>query len=765
MPNQDQHQPTHAVLQQSLSEVDGPNPDPNHLGVYPSGTNGLNIAVCAPHATGVDFCIIEYDAKGKQTERRWRLLGPDEGIWHGQLEGYSLGTVYGFRAFGPWDPDAGMYYNPSKLLLDPYGRGLKDTAMLGPALHAHTVDHDLYPASYPMQISALNSALYAPKSVVIQNHFEIAPSPEVPWDQTILYEAHVKGFTKNMPGIPNDLRGTYAGLAHPVSIEHMHDLGITCIQLLPVHAKMDEPFLTDRGLTNYWGYSTLSFFSPEPTYATARAQQNGPQAVVDEFRGMVSLLHKAGIQVILDVVYNHTCEGGDAGPTVCWRGLDATTYYRFTDTQPRTAINDTGTGNTVNFSDPRVVQMTLDSMRYWVNEMGVDGFRFDLAATLGRLDTGFTPFHPLFVAINSDPILKDIKVIAEPWDIGPGGWQTGNFPIPFSEWNDHYRDSMRSFWLADFQNILGGRGTTGPHDIATRLAGSADLFRKPDGAQRGPRASINFIAAHDGFTMADLTSYEHKHNMANLENNRDGSDNNRSWNHGVEGVPGATDAGLDVADTTGVVEDILFARERSRRNLFTMLMVSAGTPMFVAGDEFGRTQYGNNNAYCQDSAISWIDWDLSDDQKRLLQTTSYLVALRKAHPVMRPKRFATGKPLGDDTLADISWLTAQGAPLGDADWNNPENRVFQMRRSGAPFGDADLLVIMNGTLNPTEVTLPDSHGKPWVLVHDTSWMRPRTGHIKDATHALEQGKKHKAGSKMHMEPQSVSIYMSAQPLS
>lgn len=754
------YQPTVPVLQPASELVDAPHPDPSRLGVSLADNNVLEIAVYAPRADNVDFCVIEPGENGEQSERRWRLYGPLDGVWHGRLEGFGLDTVYGFRAFGTWNPDLGYYYNPSKLLLDPYGKGLTGTAELSPALHAHTVDHDLFPTGYPLEQSSLNSALFAPKSVVVKNHFGISDAPRIPWDETVVYEAHVKGFTKNMPGVPPELQGTYAGLAHPKSVEYLKSLGITAIELLPVHAKMDEPFLTDRGLTNYWGYSTLSFFTPEPTYATKAAQDSGAQAVIDEFRGMVSLLHEAGIEVILDVVYNHTCEGGDTGPTVCWRGLDALTYYRFTDSGPRSAINDTGTGNTVNFSDPGVVKMTLDSLRYWVSEMGVDGFRFDLGVTLGRLKDGFTPFHPLFVAIGADPVLKSTKMIAEPWDIGPGGWQTGNFPIPFSEWNDRFRDSVRSFWLADFQNILAGRGAVGPNDLATRLAGSADLFRRYDGATRGPRASINFVAAHDGFTMADLTSYEHKHNMANLENNHDGSGDNRSWNHGVEGVPGAPLPGVEAADTTGIVEDILFARERSKRNLFTTLMVSAGTPMFVAGDEFGRTQYGNNNAYCQDSAISWIDWDWADDQVRLLETCRYLIALRALHPVMRPPTFAAGTPQPGDPLPDLTWFAASGKEMKDEDWSHPENRVFQMRRSGLAHADADLLVVINGTLTPVEVTLPATHGGQWILVHDTSWMSPQAGGIASASEALNQGEHLTPGGLAALEPQSMGVYLS-----
>ena len=746
------HSPTEVVLHPAR-KLTRPNPEITKLGVLPS-EDGLRISVWAPNASAVDFCVIDRD--GQQIwENRYGLRGPVEGIWHGLLPGHSAGTVYGFRVHGKWDPDAGSYHNPNKLLLDPYGRGIVDDRTLSALVHAHQVDSDLYPTTYPLLGSTLNSVQHSPKSVVTSNHFQVDPSPKIPWNETAIYEVHVKGFTKNLPGVPSDLQGTYAGLAHPASIDHLKNLGITAIELLPVMAKMDEPFLTERGLTNYWGYSTLSFFSPEPTYATMAAQASGAQAVVDEFRGMVSLLHKAGIEVIMDVVFNHTCEGGDAGPTVCWRGLDSTRYYRLTDGRPRRCIDDTGCGNTVNFSEPKVVQMALDSLRYWTSEMGVDGFRFDLAVTLGRLWDGYKAFHPFFVGIAQDPILKDAKMIAEPWDIGPGGWQTGNFPIPFSEWNDRYRDSVRSFWLSDFSDIIAGRGVRGAGDLATRLSGSADLFSK----ERGVRASVNFVAAHDGFTLADLTSYDHKHNLANLENNQDGTDNNHSWNHGIEGEPGDNES--DLSDPTGLVEDVMFARERSRRNIMATLLVSAGTPMILGGDEFSRTQMGNNNAYCQDSPVAWMNWDLKKHQERQLETTKYLLGLRRLHPVMRPSNFATGALVGDDSLPDVSWIDREGAPIQGDEWSKPSSRLFQMRRSGVPADDADLLVVFNGELEVGNIKLADSHGSPWILVFDSSWMHPKSGRISAAENALDEGRKHKPSRVTQIEPQSLQIYMSA----
>lgn len=751
--------PSETVLAPAKVPVDGPNPDPNRVGVHLDPAGGLNISVVAPHATAVDFCVVR-GGEGERREQRWSLQGPKEGVWHGHIDGLGVGTQYGFRAFGPWNPDEGLYYNPSKFLIDPYARGLEGNPTLGAALHAHHVDHDLYPSTYPLAQSNLNSSLYMPTSVVVENRFAPQPHPMVPRSETVLYEMHVKGFTKNMPGVPEHLRGTYAGLAHPASIEYLKNLGVTTVELLPVHAKMDEPFLTDRGLTNYWGYSTLSFFAPENSYATQASQEAGAQAVVDEFRGMVSLLHEAGLEVVLDVVYNHTCEGGDTGPTLSWRGLDSLMYYRRTKDIPRRMIDDTGCGNTVNFSSPRVVQMTIDSLRYWVEEMGVDGFRFDLATTLGRLDTGFTRFHPLFVAMAADPVLKNIKMIAEPWDLGPGGWQTGHFPIPFMEWNDGYRDSIRKFWLTDFGRQAADRPVGGPNELATRLAGSADMFYNQGGASRGPGASVNFISAHDGFTLADLTSYNHKHNMANLEGNRDGSDNNHSWNHGLEGTEESSKLISPDAGGAELLEELAFTRGRSRRNLLATLLVSAGTPMITAGDEFARTQHGNNNAYCQDSPISWIDWDLTENQQAQLEWARYLLTLRRLHPVLRPDHFATGEPVDGDTLPDVSWFTKKGSPIESHDWPAAKNRVFQLRRSGLPYDDHDALIVVNGTLNVAKLKLAEGRGNPWVKVVDTSWLTPTVAGVESAEKAHLKEKTYGDGAKVRMEPQSMLVFLS-----
>jgi len=746
--------------------IAAPNPTPQRLGVHVRG-NGVDIAVVAHRATRVDFCVISQG--GAHREQRWSLRGPESGVWHGHLDSAGEGLHYGFRVHGAWDPDGGLFHNPAKLLLDPYGRGLEGGVDLGPEVHAHQVDEDLFPTTYPLVKSDLDSAGHVPVSVVTTTQgFPISPKPRTPWEETVLYELHVKGFTQQMPDVPVELRGTYAGLAHPASVARLRRLGITAVELLPVHAKHDESFLVDRGLTNYWGYSTLSFFAPEPSYASAAARARGAQGVVDEFRGMVSLLHDAGIEVILDVVYNHTCEGSDAGPSLCWRGLDSDLYYRHTPSRPTQMVDVTGTGNTVNVDHPRTVQMVLDSLRHWSRDMGVDGFRFDLAATLGRFSTGFTPLHPLLVAIGADGDLTLDKIIAEPWDVGPGGWQTGSFPTPFSEWNDRFRDSVRSFWLADMRELSAGRRVQGPNDLATRLSGSADLFTHGTGADRGTRASINFVTAHDGFTLADLTAYDHKHNMANLEGNRDGSGHNLSWNHGLEGAV-ASASSLDEDDSpdaTGLVEDLFPARQRSQRNLLATLLMSVGTPMITAGDEFQRTQFGNNNAYCQDGPISWVDWELSSDQTDQVDTTRWLLWLRREFPVIRIPTFSTGRAMPGDTIDDIGWFTHTGAGMSQSAWSRQENRVFQMLRSGVPLGDRDALILFNGTLDDQPVTLTRGHGTGWVVVMDTSWSHPADGGIDVSgdlwqVHGLPNGlDRLGSGDTVEMGPQSLIVLLS-----
>lgn len=679
-----------------------PSSDPFRLGVHPV-EGGVTVAVFASHATAVDLCL--FDDNG--TERKVSLNGPDHGVWHGFVAGVLPGQRYGFRATGPWATKRGHRYNPAKLLIDPYGRGLDGLVAQTTAPGASVLDSNR---------DGTDSAPFMPRSVVMPDHDGPLPTPKprTPWRDTVIYEAHVKGFTKLMKDVPEDLRGTYAGLAHPAAVKYLTDLGVTAIELLPVHSSTSEPHLENLGLSNYWGYSTLSFFAANASYATAKAQAEGANAVRDEFRGMVDILHQAGLEVILDVVYNHTCEGGWGDRVVSWKGLDNFSYYRHNPMNPQHYDDVTGTGNTLDFSNPPVIKMALDSLRYWTDVMGVDGFRFDLAATLGRTMSGFSTDHPFLVALTTDPILGSTKLIAEPWDVGMGGWQVGNFPSPMSEWNDRFRDYARDYWLTFGAGIVGSRNHATAPELATRLAGSADLFghTEPYG-MRGPMASINFVTAHDGFSGYDLTAYNHKHNEANGENNRDGTDNNRSYNHGVEGP---TDD-----------QEVLSARRRSLRNLFGSLLFSAGTPMILGGDEIAHTQGGNNNTYCQDNEITWINWETQPWQGDVRDTVAYLISLRKAHSVLRPARFYDG--VDDDPRdalhrADSAWFTVAGEHEHDDWWEDPTTRVLQFMRSLSEPDTADSLLVINGSRESASVTIPADDGAPWSLVWDSAWESP-----------------------------------------
>nr|WP_223147643.1 glycogen debranching protein GlgX [Georgenia wutianyii] len=710
------------------------------LGAHLYG-GGLDVAVFASHATAVDLCLLEEDRSSPTgfSERRLALHRTEHGVWQGHVPGVGAGQRYGFRVHGRWDPAAGLRHNPAKLLLDPYARAVTGGFELAPEVYGHAVDEHLTPLP-GLEPSTLDSAGHVRHGVVVAEP-PVVPAdarPHTPWERTVVYEAHVRGLTERLPGVPEHLRGTYAGLAHPATIAHLRELGVTAVELLPIHASNDEPFLLERGLSNYWGYNTLGFFAAEPRYATAAAQAQGPAAVLEEVRGMVHLLHEAGLEVILDVVYNHTAEGGDGGPSLSWRGLDNTQYYLHDDGRPARLVDVTGCGNSLDFRRVRVMQMTLDSLRYWTERIGVDGFRFDLATTLGRHGTEFTPEHPLLVALATDPVLSRTKLIAEPWDVGPGGWRTGQFPAPMADWNDRFRDAVRTFWLSD--PATGAAGGTGGdlRDLATRLAGSADLFAHgPLPGGRGPLASINYVTAHDGFTAADLVTYDHKHNEANGEDNRDGTHDNRSWNHGVEGpvAPGDErggpgDAARRAGRTPTVHErgpDILLRRRRSVRNLLGTLLLSAGTPMITAGDELGRSQLGNNNGYCQDNEISWVDWQLEPWQEDLLATTRHLLRLRREHPVLRPAHFATGRTAEGDLIADLAWFRADAERMDSAAWHESRARVLQMLRSGHAVGDCDLLLVLNGSLAAQDVTLPQGAGTDYALVWDSAWERPSAG--------------------------------------
>lgn len=723
--------------------------NPYRLGVYPV-ENGVDVAVVAPHAQAVEVCFFN-SGDPTATEYRYQLRGPVDGIWHGHVFSVTPGTFYGFRAWGEWAPEQGLFYNPYKLLLDPYAKAIHGQVELCSQTHAHRCDSDLYPLE-PMQLDPTNSAPYTVRGVVSGPSFPLTPGPRIPWNETVIYEAHVRGFTMSLPGIPEHLRGTYAGLAHPASINYLKNLGVTTLELLPIHAKSSEAFLAERGLTNYWGYSTLSYFAPEPSYATAQARSIGPLAVLDEVRGMVSLLHQAGIEVILDVVYNHTCEGSRSGQTLSWRGLDNSMYYRLEPDNAQVNRDFTGCGNTLDMSHPRVRQMVLDSMRYWAGEVGVDGFRFDLAVSLGRMRDDFTQDHPFFQACLDDPILASKKMIAEPWDIGPNGWRTSDFPLPFSSWNDRYRDSMRSFWLDDARSQSRGESRgKGAYELASRLSGSQDLFGHGDLiAPRTPRCSVNFITAHDGFTLADLTCYDHKHNEANLEDNRDGNNHNLSWNHGAEGRAYGSEKDGDILPASiGFLQDLQIMRGRSIRNLFTSLLVSSGTPMLVAGDEFGRSQYGNNNAYCQDNEISWLDWDWHDWQKELHECVCYLLELRRKYQVFRPDKYLSGQSIGEDVLPDLSWYDRNGLPMEDRSWHDPYSRLFQMLRSGKPYHEPDLLMVCNGILEDIEVKLAPGRGNKYRLVWDSAWLTPDRENM-----LMYQG-----GDKVNLSELSIQIYL------
>jgi isoamylase len=635
---------------------------------------GAEFSVYAGHGDSVDLVLFEgADVHGGH--RTVPLVDHAHGWWFGTVEGVTPGQRYAVRASGPDDPALGLHYDPSTLLLDPYARAIDNQSV----------------------------------GAVIRPEFDWEGDRRLrrPWTDTVIYETHVRGLTMRHPEVPAHLRGTYAGLAHPVVIEHLRTIGVTAVELLPIHAIRSEPGLIARGMRNYWGYNTLGFFAPEPRYAAAR----DPQGIVDEFKGMVKLLHRAGIEVILDVVYNHTAEQGfHGGQTLSWRGLDNRAYYRL-DSRGR-EIDFTGCGNTLDLRHPVVVQQVLDSLRYWVDECHIDGFRFDLAVALARgRDDAYDPDHAFLVALRTDPLLSTVKLIAEPWDVGPAGWRTGGFPPPFAEWNDRFRDDVRTFWLTDVgAQFGGGHHRHGVRHVATRLAGSEDFF---GGRARGPIASINFVTAHDGFTLADLTAYNEKHNEANGEGNRDGAAYNRSWNHGIEGP----------SDD----QQILDWRRRAMRNLLGTLLLSHGVPMLNAGDEFGRSQGGNNNPYCQDNELTWFNWQRKPWQQALTATVTHLTSLRRQLPVLRQRHFLTGRTVGDGGPADVSWHGADGEFMTPRDWENPGRAVLQMLLSDVDREQTSVLLVFNGSNEATTVVLPPPpNGPAYHLLWDSSdeWPRP-----------------------------------------
>ncbi|WP_256792580.1 glycogen debranching protein GlgX [Terrabacter sp. Ter38] len=663
---------------------------------------GAQFSVYAGHARAVEVCLFDTDADGAETERRVPLRHRAHGTWFDTVPGVGAGQRYAFRVDGDWDPDRSLLHNPAKLLLDPYARAVEGGVRLDPAVYAHRVGPDLHGDLWVRDDR--DSAPHMPRCVIVEDEFDWGADefPRRSLTESIIYEVHVKNATRLHPGVPEELRGTYAGLAHPAFVDHLLGLGVTAVELLPVHTFTHEPDLVLRELTNHWGYNTLGFFSPHAAYASTA----DPQGALDEFKTMVKDLHAAGIEVLLDVVYNHTAENAREGMTLSWRGLDQRAYYRV-DGRGRD-IDVTGCGNTLDLTHPVVARMVLDSLRYWVQECHVDGFRFDLAVALGRgKDDGFDRDHPFLVALRTDPVLSRAKLVAEPWDLGIHGWRTGQFPPPFSEWNDRYRDTTRTFWLRDLAaSALGGVGH-GVRELATRLAGSQDLFDRHD---RGTIASVNFVTAHDGFTLADLTTYDTKHNGANGHSGADGSNDNRSWNHGVEG---RTD---DCAITT--------ARRRSIRNLLGTLLLSTGVPMLNAGDELGRSQRGNNNPYSQDNEISWMSWDLEPWQADLLDTTRHLVRLRHEHPVLRQRAFFSGRQIHADGSTDLGWFAADGHPMGDR-WDGPAAHVLQGLYDGARLSQRSVLIVVNGSAHPVEVTLPTAPGAAaYELLWDSAEERP-----------------------------------------
>jgi len=679
-----------------------------HLDVAPSlgatpEPGGTTFALFAAHADAVDLCLFDEVDGGRETERRVRMTDRVHHVWSVFVPGVGPGQRYGYRVHGPWRPAAGLRHNPAKLLLDPYGAAIDGAPRWSPELFAHEVD-----ASFdgsPDVRDERDDAAVMPRSVVVSPDLpRPRPVTRVPWTDTVIYEAHVRGATLQHPGIPEELRGTYAGLGHPAFVDHLRSLGVTTLELMPVHAFMDERHLAQRGMRNYWGYNTLSFFAPHPAYAVA----DDPQAVVAEFRTMVDTLHASGIEVVLDVVYNHTCEQGSQGPTLCWRGIDAASYYRLDGWGHN--VDVTGCGNTLDLRNPYVCGMVLDSLRYWASECGVDGYRYDLGVALARgPQDEFNPDHAFFVALRTDPVLRGLKHIAEPWDVGMHGWRTGQFPPPFAEWNDRFRDTVRTFWLPDVAtSSANGHGV---RELATRLTGSQDLFHAGD---RGPSASINYVASHDGYTLADTTAYERKHNEPNGEHNRDGHGDNRSWNHGAEGL---TD---DV--------EVLARRRRSVRNLLATTILATGTPMLCAGDEFGRTQRGNNNAYCQDNDTSWLDWEHGTSQRDLLDSTRFLLRLRREYRVFRQHAFFQAAPRWGDDAIDVLWYGRHGEEMTAAAWEDPRCRVLQILLVGDDVDASSILLVFQGKSTREEVTLPPLTGEHtgYTLLWDSAWERPDT---------------------------------------
>jgi glycogen operon protein len=654
---------------------------------------GTNFALYSAHATKVEVCL--FDSTEREVERI-ELPEHTDQIWHGYVPDVTPGTVYGYRVYGPYEPDAGHRFNPNKLLLDPYAGAYVGQLKWDPAVFGYVME-----SGDDLTFDERDSAPFMPKATVVDPGFEWRTNMRrkgVPWDDTILYEIHVRGFTKRNTAVPEKLRGTYAGLCNKKVLEHIKSLGVTSIELLPVHTFVNDSHLLERGLTNYWGYNSIGFFAPDPRYAA------NPRDSLREFKRMVAHIHEAGLEVILDVVYNHTAEGNEKGPTLSFKGIDNASYYHLVPDNLRYYINDTGTGNTFNLSKPRVIQLVTDSLRYWVEQTNVDGFRFDLATILAREPEGFDNQSGFLKACLQDPVLSRVKMIAEPWDVGPGGYQVGEFPPGWAEWNGKFRDVVRRYW----------KGDKPVSELAPRLAASGDIFNFHG---RRPWASVNFITAHDGFTLNDLVTYNEKHNDANGENNTDGASDNESWNCGVEGPTHDPEVNR--------------LRERQIRNFLATLLLSQGTPMLLGGDEFARTQQGNNNAYCQDNDISWVDWKARSREpgKSLISFVQKLTALRHRYPILRRSRFLTGETVPDLDVKDVTWINPSGSEMAPEHWSDALARCFGMLIDGRaqPSGirqrgrEATMLIVFNAYHDLVEFTLPACvNGDRWHLLIDTN---------------------------------------------
>ncbi len=677
---------------------------------YPLGATwdgeGVNFALFSEHAEKVELCL--FDRRGRREVERIPMRWRTNQVWHCYLPQARPGLLYGYRVYGRYAPSEGHHFNPNKLLLDPYAKDIVGSVLWSDALFGYRIGAG---GTNPV-MDRRNSAAGMPKCRVIDPAFTWGDDrpPRTPWHDTVIYELHVRGFTKRHPDVAPWLRGTYAGLASAPAVDHLRYLGVTAVELMPVHAFVDDRHLVEKGLHNYWGYNSIGFFAPDARYSST--------GNIGEFKTMVKTLHSAGIEVILDVVYNHTAEGNHLGPTLSFRGIDNASYYRLVADDRRYYMDYTGCGNTLNMMHPRVLQLIMDSLRYWVLEMHVDGFRFDLASALARELHAVDRLGAFFDIIHQDPVLSQVKLIAEPWDLGEGGYQVGNFPVGWTEWNGRYRDAVRAYWKGD-GGMLG--------EFASRLTGSSDLYEH---SGRRPYASINFVTCHDGFTLEDLVSYERKHNEANLEDNRDGENDNRSWNCGAEGPTQN--------------RHIRALRDRQKRNLLATLLLSQGVPMLLAGDEIGRTQQGNNNAYCQDSELSWIDWERAGEQRELLAFVRDLIALRRRHPVFRRRCFFEGRSVNASGLKDLTWLTSEGTEMTPADWQRPNLRHLGLLFAGdgfseedprgRPVRDSNLLLLLNAGAAEVAFTMPRTppHAR-WQVLADTSFA---TGHRSDGRYYL-----------------------------